>query len=134
MPVKGDMKKKLLLIVRAKKVNVDTFARQHALLSNFYDVDVFSFNGIPLPPGFVTHVFSSGTTVQNFVAQIPKKTYELGMLYIDDNSNAYTMEQNLKKLGMKLLKKTVIQEETTPIKEEKEDEQKPNPNRQSFVL
>jgi hypothetical protein len=127
-------RKSLAFIVRTHNVKAEDFIRQVNLLGNYYDVDIYSFYRIPAIMKYTQ--FPPGTGVQNFPAFIPKGKYELAYLYLDDNANSYTMQENLKKLGIKTLSKTVIREEAPKKeeKEEKENDKATDATRQSFVL
>jgi hypothetical protein len=121
-------RKSLAFIVRTHNVKAEDFIRQVNLLGNYYDVDIYSFYRIPAIMKYTQ--FPPGTGVQNFPAFIPKGKY------LDDNANSYTMQENLKKLGIKTLSKTVIREEAPKKeeKEEKENDKATDATRQSFIL
>lgn len=127
-------KQSLIFVIRTTNMKPDVLTRQLALLSGFYDVEVYSF--YRLPPTIQANVtmFPPGANAQNFVAYIPKGKFQLAYLYLDDNSNSYTIQEQLKKIGIKILSKTVVREETEEKKEEPKDENPDDSTRQSFVF
>lgn len=126
----------LAFIIRTPNIDVDAINRQLNLLNKFYDVDVFSFYA---PPAALKHkiaLFPPGTGVQTFLLQMSDKQYQLAYLYVDDNSNVYTMEQMLKKRGIKILSKNVVplKEETKKENKEEVNDKQDDSTRQSFIF
>ena len=127
-------KQALAFVIRTTNMKPDVISRQLALLGGFYDVEVFSFYRLPPTIEAKVTMFPPGTNAQNFVAYIPKGKFQLAYLYLDDNSNSYTIQEQLKKIGIKTLSKTVVREETEEKKEEPKDEKPDDSTRQSFVF
>lgn len=111
----------MVVIVRSPTIDMLKFSAFYAKWARNKNVDVYSFR--PLS-GVKHNVLPAGTTSVNFIAHLTKGKYDYAIIYGDDNANIYTMETQLRKIGIRVMDKSVYRKESIPsIKEEKQMEE-----------